>query len=152
MRRREAEAPQTSYLLSWSGFTLSVWPNLKSYLQSDADSLMMHFSYSCSALLMAAAQTQICSSGLSVVLCHLWQHHQPFVSAQVPPPDGSIMKLQHERGRLSVKTADTSGVCSKRVFQELRITTASGFVSAFYEHLHTRQSTHPVSHCLLNVF
>ena len=31
-------------------------------------------------------------------------NHQAFVSSQVPPPDGSIMKLQRERvGRLSIK-------------------------------------------------
>lgn len=78
---------------------------------------------------MAAVQIQNRSFSVSVVFCYLWQHHQAFVSAEVPPPYGSIMKLQHERGRLSIKMTSMTGVYSDQVFKELRITTASTTVS-----------------------
>lgn len=67
--------------------------------------LMVNFSYSCSALLMyelTHTKTAPSASLLFSVTCG--SNHQAFVSSQVPPPDGSIMKLQRERvGRLSIK-------------------------------------------------
>ena len=73
--------------------------------------LMVNFFYSCSALLMyelthththTHTHTAPSASLLFSVTCG--SNHQAFVSSQVPPPDGSIMKLQLERvGRLSIK-------------------------------------------------
>lgn len=73
-----------------------------------------------------------------VVFCHLRQHHQTFVSAEVPPPDGSIMKLQHERGRLSIKMNSMSGVYSEQAFKEASIKVHFFFAS--YEHLQLGQN------------
>lgn len=118
-----------------------------SYLQSKAELMItcicFQVLYSWSGLLMAGAQSKSVSFSVSVVFCHLQQHHQAFVSAQVPPPDGSIMKLHYEKGRLSIKMTDVSG---ERAFMELIFTKASCFSCFIY----TRATTHSVSHGLLN--
>lgn len=82
----QTEIPQTSYLTATDSCVLP--PPVR----RGADG--KNFSYSWSALLVAAPQTQSCPFSVSAVFCHSRQHHQAFVSAEeVPPPDGSIMRL-----------------------------------------------------------
>lgn len=52
--------------------------------------MVIYFSSSGCGLLMLPPQ-------LSAAFCHLRLHHQPFVRVQVPPTDGSVMRLQHEK-------------------------------------------------------
>lgn len=55
---------------------------------------------------------------LSAVFCQMWLHHQPFVCAQVPPTDSSVMRRQHEGRGLSVKMTGTSIVDLRGCFEE----------------------------------